>query len=136
VDRWASASLPTTAVGDSNDANGDDDDFDYDDEDSYMSLRDTESGRSRRRLPPTPMKGAVSSNGGTDDCLQVHKDNFGYITNKKARRLFVFCKIQQIFQIVFLTKIYSKKLQKSCQLAAPKNLCRKLFCFTGKICLY
>ena len=73
VDRWASASLPTTGVVDSNDVNVDDDDFDYDDEDSYMSLRDTESGRSRRRLPPTPMKGAVSSNGGTEDCLQVHK---------------------------------------------------------------
>jgi hypothetical protein len=33
-------------------------------------------------------------------------------------------------------KNLQKKLRKSCKLAAPKNLCRKLFCFTGKIYLY
>ena len=72
VDRWASSSLPTTCIDANNDVDDDDDDdLDYDDEEhSFMSLRDQESGRSRRRLPPTPMKGAMS-NGGTEDCLQV-----------------------------------------------------------------
>jgi hypothetical protein len=37
---------------------------------------------------------------------------------------------------VFLWKIYRKKLQNSCQLAAPKNLRRNFFCFTGNICLF
>jgi hypothetical protein len=52
------------------------------------------------------------------------------------QKISVFCKFQQIFQILLLSKIYRKKLQKSCQQSAPKNLCRKYFCFTGKICLY
>jgi hypothetical protein len=32
-------------------------------------------------------------------------------------------------------KNLQKKLKNSCQLAAPKNLCRIFFCLTGKICL-
>ena len=59
------------------DLDEDDDDFEEEEEDhSFMSLRDPEGGRSRRRLPPTPMrlaeKGSTMSNGGTDDCLQVN----------------------------------------------------------------
>jgi hypothetical protein len=50
-------------------------------------------------------------------------------TNKKTQKnaqnsgkIFRLLKIPQIFQIVFLSKILRKNLQKSCQLAAPKNL--------------
>jgi hypothetical protein len=71
VDRWASSSLPTTCLDNNVDDDDDDDDDDFEDEDlSFLSLRDPEGGRSRRRLPPTPHKGTVM-NGGTEDCLQV-----------------------------------------------------------------
>jgi hypothetical protein len=70
VDRWASSSLPTTGL-DCHEVDEDEDDFD----DSFMSLRESEGGRSRRRLPATPHKGSVT-NGATDECLQVLK---GYL---------------------------------------------------------
>ena len=71
VDRWASSSLPTTCI-DQRDVDVDDDD-DFDDEDhSFLSLRDSEGTRSRRRLPPTPHKGPMA-NGAADECLQVSK---------------------------------------------------------------
>jgi hypothetical protein len=34
-----------------------------------------------------------------------------------------------------LTKFHIKKMQKPCQVAGPKNVRRKCFCFTGEICL-
>jgi hypothetical protein len=65
------------------------------------------------------------------------------LPTKKDRKIFfilskfsVFCKIPQKFKAVFLWKIYRKKLQNSCQLAVPKNLCRFFFCVRGKICLF
>jgi hypothetical protein len=71
------------------------------------------------------------------------RDHSLILPTKKDRKIFcilskfsVFCKFQHNFQIGLLWKIQRKKLLKSCQLAAPKILCRKFFCFTGKICLY
>jgi hypothetical protein len=49
------------------------------------------------------------------------KDNFSVVS-----KFSVFCKFQQNFQIFFNEKFTVKKLQKSRQLAAPKNLVQKL----------
>jgi hypothetical protein len=60
-------------------------------------------------------------------------------TNKKIQKnpqnsgkIFRLLKIPRIFQIVFLSKILRKNLQKSCQLAAPKKLSEKFSDFQEK----
>jgi hypothetical protein len=65
--------------------------------------------------------------------LSLHKRSGFCPTKKKQKnsqnsgKIFRRLKIPQIFQIVFLSNILRKNLQKFCQLAAPKKLVRKNF---------
>jgi hypothetical protein len=51
---------------------------------------------------------------------------------QSSGKIFRLLKIPQIFRIVFLSKIPRKTLQKSCQLAEPKNLPGKFSYFQEK----